>query len=49
MDDLHAIEVVGMAQGSAMSMNRLVRDVDSLLAFADQAGFPTHQSKALVL
>ncbi len=49
VDDLHAIEVVGMAQGSAMSMNRLVRDVDSLLAFADQAGFPTHQSKALVL
>lgn len=42
VDDLHAIEVVGMAQGSAMSMNRLVRDVDSLLAFADQAGFPTH-------
>ena len=43
VDDLHAIEVVGMAQGSAMSMNRLVRDFDALLQFADQAGFPTHQ------
>lgn len=42
VDDLHAIEVVGIAQGSAMSMNRLVRDFDSLLDFADQAGFPLH-------
>ena len=42
VDDLHGIEVVGMAQGSAMSMNRLVRDFDTLLDFADQAGFPSH-------
>jgi hypothetical protein len=42
VDDLHGIEVVGIAQGSAMSMTRVVRDFDSLLDFADQAGFPSH-------
>ena len=42
VDDLQGFEVVGIAQGSAMSMNRLVRDYDSLLDFADQAGFPSH-------
>ena len=42
VDDLHGIEVVGIAQGSAMSMSRFVRDFDSLMDFADQAGFPSH-------
>jgi len=42
VDDLHSLEIVGIAQGSAMSKSRLVRDHDSLLDFAYQAGFPSH-------
>ena len=42
LDDLHGIEVVGMAQGSAMNMSKSVRDFDSLMAFAADAGFPAH-------
>lgn len=42
VDDLNGVEVVGVAQGSAMSMSRFVRDIDALLDFAEQAGFPSH-------
>lgn len=42
VDDLHAIEIVGIAQGSAMSMSRYVRDIDALMQFAEDAGFPEH-------
>ena len=43
VDDLQGIEVVGMAQGSAMAMGRFVRDIDELMQFAQDAGFPSHQ------
>jgi hypothetical protein len=42
IDDLNAIEVVGMAQGSAMSASAFVRDVHELMQFATDAGFPSH-------
>ena len=42
LDDLHGLEVVGMAQGSAMNMSKSVRDFDSLMEFAADAGFPEH-------
>jgi len=42
VDDLQGIEVVGMAQGSAMSMSRWVRDMDALMQLAQDAGFPSH-------
>ena len=42
IDDLHGLEVVGIAQGSAMSMHAYIRDIDSLLQFAQDAGFPEH-------
>ena len=42
VDDLQGIEVVGMAQGSAMAMGRFVRDIDELMQFAQDAGFPSH-------
>ena len=42
LDDLHGLEVVGMAQGSAMNMSKSVRDFDSLMEFAADAGFPGH-------
>ena len=42
VDDLHGLEVVGTAQGSAMSMSGFFRDIDALLQFAQDAGFPSH-------
>ena len=42
VDDLNAIEVVGIAQGSAVSMGEFVRDIDGLLQFAQDAQFPSH-------
>lgn len=42
VDDLHGLEVVGTAQGSAMSMSGFFRDFDALLQFAQDAGFPSH-------
>jgi len=42
IDYLLGIEVVGIAQGSAMSMHKYVRDIDGLLEFAEDAGFPEH-------
>lgn len=42
VDDLHGIEVVGTAQGSAMSKRGFVRDVDALMQLAYDAGFPSH-------
>lgn len=42
VDDLNGVEVVGTAQGSAMSMSRFVRDFDALVDFSEQAGFPSH-------
>ena len=42
LDDFHGIEVVGVAQGSAMSMGKFVRNIDELLQFAQDAGFPQH-------
>jgi hypothetical protein len=43
LDDLRGLEVVGMAKGSAMSMGKFVRNIDELLQFAQDAGFPRHQ------
>lgn len=43
LDDLHGVEVVGIAKGSAMSMGKFVRNIDELLQFAQDAGFPQHQ------
>lgn len=42
LDDLHGVEVVGVAKGSAMSMGKFVRDIDELIQFAQDAGFPQH-------
>lgn len=42
LDDLHGLEVVGTAQGSAMNFSKSVRDFDSLMEFAVDAGFPSH-------
>ena len=42
LDDLHGLEVVGTAQGSAMNLSKSVRDFDSLMEFAVDAGFPSH-------
>ena len=42
VDDLNGLEVVGTAQGSAMSMSGFFRDIDALLQFAQDAGFPSH-------
>ncbi len=42
LDDIHGVEVVGVAQGSAMSMGKFVRSSDELLQFAQDAGFPQH-------
>lgn len=36
------IEVVGIAQGPARSMHRMVRTLEELKVFADAAGFPSH-------
>ncbi len=43
LDDLHGVEVVGIAKGSAMSMGKFVRNIDELLQFAQDAGFAQHQ------
>lgn len=42
LDDLHGLEVVGTAQGSGMNLSKSVRDFDSLMEFAVDAGFPSH-------
>lgn len=42
LDDLHGLELVGVAQGSAMRMGKYIRDIDALLQFAQDAGFPQH-------
>lgn len=42
LDDAHALEVVGMAQGPARNLQRAVRNVAELEQFAREAGFPDH-------
>jgi hypothetical protein len=42
VDDLLGIEVVGVAQGKAMSAHRVVEDWAAVEAFARSAGFPGH-------
>lgn len=41
-DRSRKLEVVGMAQGSAQSVQRQVNSLADLLAFAAEAGFPSH-------
>ena len=43
LDDLRGLQVVGMAQGPARSMQRSVRWLPELEKFAIEAGFPEHQ------
>lgn len=43
VDDLLGIEVVGVAQGKAMSAHRLAEDWAAVEAFARAADFPSHQ------
>ena len=42
IDDLHQIEIVGMAQGPARSQHRALRWLPDLEKFALEAGFPEH-------
>ena len=42
LDDVHQIEVVGMAQGPARSLHRALRSWPELERFAHEAGFPEH-------
>jgi hypothetical protein len=42
LDDVHGLEIVGMAQGPARSMQRSIRNETELEAFAKEAGFPEH-------
>ena len=43
VDDLLGVEVVGMAQGKAVSGHRVADDWATVAAFARSAGFPGHQ------
>lgn len=42
IDDEHQLEIVGMAQGPALSLRRAVTNLMDLEQFAHQAGFPNH-------
>lgn len=42
LDDDHGLEIVGMAQGPARSMQRSIRNETELETFAKEAGFPEH-------
>ena len=42
LDDVRQIEVVGMAQGPARSLHRVVRSLNEQEKFALEAGFPEH-------
>lgn len=42
LDDLHGIEVVGVAQGSTRFAHRLTGDWEEARRFAEEAGFPEH-------
>lgn len=42
LDDVHGLEIVGMAQGPARSMQRCLQNDVELQAFAEVAGFPEH-------
>jgi hypothetical protein len=43
IDDERQLEVIGMAQGPARSLQRTVQDEAALMQFAQEAGFPDHQ------
>ena len=43
IDDERQLEVTGMAQGPARSLQRTVQDEAALMQFAQEAGFPEHQ------
>ena len=43
IDDERQLEVIGMAQGPARSLQRTVQDEAALMQFAQEAGFPEHQ------
>jgi hypothetical protein len=42
VDAKHGLEVIGMAQGPAQSLHRLVRTTEELMQFAAEALFPEH-------
>ena len=42
VDAKHGLEVIGMAQGPAQSLHRMVRTTEELMQFATEALFPEH-------